>query len=698
MKNSKILTFFGGAVSYIALALLLSGYGNKQNHPSINGYIVDAFVAKNNKGEFSMAKFKQYMFHLDVESFRGDGITKEGLFHPGNSPAPGNFPISYFEEGKMELTAKGWIKHGGMSADVPEVPASLRHFYDPTEGPGGRYLKDKVNGRLLGFAQSLTPNPHIDHEEWAIGKPGGLGTEEHNYTWENGKLWMKGALEESDPSRRKELMAKAWRALGETLHYIADNGCPSHVRDDAHPSPFWDYNDIFGNPDPYEEYMAIIEKENGAEFSNFKTNNPDQDLVTKFRDMKTAKAIAHELAVWTNRNFLTTETISGTDWKGNAITPITHPEKTYPSPSLGNMNYSQYYYKSMVGGYEVKHCTDLSYVAKLIPVRCYPYVDKECVKSQAAVLIPNIVEAGMNVLKLYIPAMTVEITEAKDGVVKGKVKHTTDEEYTTSINYKGKVKVTIKGSNFSIKKEVECDAVNGAFEAVDLQFATGDLAYAEISFGGVIVESKEFNCSGESDKILETALKTKILSQGLEGIAAKIESKYLSNGEVTSNSTNNEDISFSIGSVDFNQRAIQWNGTSFSVTIDTVDYNYTKKITLSGSISSDGKVLKNLSWNYSLKKDNSSTGSDGVLRVEQDELTRTIELVNVPLNSWVLNYGVFYEKNGTDVKPMISKLSYQRRFFNSSTYQSKTTSTESIEKIISFDIKADARLYCSFWQ
>lgn len=687
----------GGAVIYIVLILLLSGYGNKKNHPSINGFIVDAFLSKNNKGEFSMTKFKQYKFFLDIESFRGVGITKEGLFHPGNSPAPGNFPISYFEEGKMELTAKGWIKHGGMSADVPELPASLRHFYDPMEAPGNRYLKDKVNGRLLGFIQSIFPNPRIDHEEWAIGKPGGFGTEEHNYTWENGKLWIKGALEESDPSRRKELMAKAWRALGETLHYIADNGCPSHVRDDAHPSPFWDYNDILGNPDPYEEYMAIIENENSSEFANFKANNPDQNLANNIRDLKTTKAIAHELAVWTNKNFITTETITGNDWKGNPIVPIAHPEKTYPSPSLSNMNYSQYYYRNTVGGYEVKQCTDLSYVAKLIPYRCYPYVDKECVRSQASVLIPNIIESGMNVVKLFIPALTVEITSANEGVVQGKVKHSTDEEYTSAINYKGKVKVTIKGSDYKVKKEVECDANNGIFEAKDLQFAAGDLAFAEITFGGIVVDSKEFNCSGELDKILETALKTRIISQGIDGMTAKIEYKNLTNGVVTSNNAYDEDFDFSIQSVDFNQRPLKWSGTSFSVSLDTTDYEYKVVKTLSGSLSSDGKTLTHLSWSFSRTKDYSAT-YDGILYVKNEELIRTVEIVNLPLNSWLLNYGVFYEKNGKDIKPMISKVSYLRRFFNSYTTKYSTTSDERIEKLISFDVKNDSKLYCSFWQ
>lgn len=702
MKKFRLLSFIGGSVCYIALAMLLSGYGNKQNHPSINGFIVDAFLSKNNQGQFSMTKFQQYRFMFDIEKFSGDGITKEGLFHPSHSPAPGNYPISFFEEGKMEFTVRGWLKHGGMSADVPEVPASLRHFYDPTLPAGQRYLQDKVNGRLMSFLQSLLPNPQIDHEEWAIGKPGGFGTEEHNYTYENGKVWLKGALETNDPNKRKEFMAKAWRALGETLHYIADNGCPSHVRDDAHPSPFWDYNDILGNPDPYEEWMAIIENESSSEFAGFASgweSRVDQSIKDKLRQHKTAKEVAHELAVWTNRNFFTTETISGTDWKGNKVIPITHPEKTYPSPKLDNMTYSNYYYTGAVAGQTVKHCTDLTYIAKIIPTRGYPYIDKECVRSQAAVLIPNIIEAGMNVVKLFIPAMKVEITEAKNGVVKGKVTHATDEEYTTQIKYAGRVKVIIKGSDYKIKKEAFCEAVNGNFEAQDLGFSTGDLAFAEIEFGGVLVEAKEFNCQGEGDKVLETLLKTLRFSQGTNNLLVKMENSYLSNGVITSKTTVDEvkSPSFQTGQSNMGNRSLIWSGLSFSSSFDSTYGNTTIKNTVSGIVSSDAKTLIKMSWSWTIKEESESSW-EGTTYVVQEERSESLEIVNIPMRSWLENYGVFYEINGIACKPLVAKYNYFRRSFNSQTTGSYTRSEESLEKSLSFDIKSDGHIYSSFWQ
>ena len=123
-------------------------------------------------------------------------------------------------------------------------------------------------------------NPHIDGVQWALGTPGdhSTGIQDHQYTWERGKLWIQMALKETNENKKNEYMAGAWRSLGETLHMIADNGCPPHVRNDAHPSPLWNNNSFFGNPDPYEEIIDIIRLTKPNEFAGFFGGTPDLRL------------------------------------------------------------------------------------------------------------------------------------------------------------------------------------------------------------------------------------------------------------------------------------------------------------------------------------------------------------------------------------------------------------------------------------
>jgi hypothetical protein len=378
MKNIKIFAPGGLIVTLLALWSLFVGYGNQKNHPTLNKFMVKAFLEKNNKGGFSMNKFKLYEFKLDKVKLRGNCISKPGLFNPSEvdrfheDMANWLYGETTFTEEAGEKTPLEWIAHGGYSADVPEVPASFRHFYDPTRPDGARHLTDDVNSKLMNWIQKKFTNPNTDGVTWAIGKAGNFGALEHNYTWENGKVFIKGALEEKNQEKRNALMAKAWRSLGETLHMIADNGCPSHVRNDAHPSIPFRMMSYFGNPDTYEEMMAEFQTNKDGGLDEFQAGKADPDLALKFEKSNTIREVAHTLATFTNENFFTTETISGTDWKGNVVKPITHPEYVYSSPKLSASGYSGNYYRRQVGNREVLLCTDTWFfnkypVSKTIP-------------------------------------------------------------------------------------------------------------------------------------------------------------------------------------------------------------------------------------------------------------------------------------------------------------------------------------------
>jgi len=497
MKKHPIICRYSKYLSLIFIAVLFSGYGNKNTHPSINKFIVESFVKRYSKFDDNLPRFKRYSFNFNKVKFTGDYIKKSGLLHASDYEKQileGDYKkvkqkavyvltdnkylvddAPTYTEGKGAKTATEWIMHGGFSADVPSVHASLRHFYDPTKAKNDRYLTDKVNNAVMRKLQSLIGNPKINGVDWALGDTHGMEVLGQNYSWELGKKYMKGALEEADQDKRDKYMARAWRSLGETLHMIADNGCPPHVRNDGHPP---------GNSDPYEE---IIESLN---IIQFKSGTVPGFMKTKFNNPKaTTRDIAHELAIFTNENFFSNETISGTDRKGNKIIPIAHPSDVYGSPKIKKNDYifrdQCYHHKIGKEKIDVLMCTDKFYFWQYNITSYYPYIDETCVKSQANVLIPTIVEAGTNVMKWFIPELKVVITSIDEqGNIKGEIIHKTDSEYKSAIQYNGPVSI----KTITLDKMALLEAKNGKFSG---RIKETDLdVFAEIEFGGISVRSE----------------------------------------------------------------------------------------------------------------------------------------------------------------------------------------------------------------
>jgi len=498
MKTLLYFRLFLSVIFSLLLIQFFSNYGNKAVHPDLNAMILGAFLKQNSTPTQAEPFFKNYTFlFLSGTTLKGTAVIKDGYFSPNDIAAAG-LGYGYSEEGPAEKTVKGWITHGGYSADVPEVPASLRHFYDPTKPAGNRYLTDIANSKIMGSLQKyVLTNPKTDAVEWAMGKPGieALSVQDHFYTWERGKNWIRMALNEQNKKKQNEYMANAWRSLGETLHMIADNGCPPHVRNDAHPSPFLNNNTFLGNPDPYEEFMDQLKQEKPDVFAQFGKGTPDPDFRNKINSLKTGKEIAHEMAYFTNKNFVTNETISGIDKNGKKIQQLIHPESPYSSPLLQQMKYyeSDHTYRTSSG---VKQCADVVYFSDLIPRISEPTVTMECVISQAKALIPNIIVAGKNMIKLFIPKLKVEIQSAENTTVKGMVKHMRDPEYATEIMYNGPVKLVLKDKNFKIKKEIEITAKDGVFETSEFALgSSGNKVTAIIEFGGILINSDPFNCT-----------------------------------------------------------------------------------------------------------------------------------------------------------------------------------------------------------
>ncbi len=472
-----------GAMCYLVGALLLQSYGNMVNHPIINDLIVDQFTID----KANIAKYNNYTFVFDGMSLEGNAVTNPGLVYRS------------YGEASRTMSPREWIKHGGLSADEPEVQASVRHFYDPTAPAGEHYLRNVAWGPIMALAQESYPNPKIDQLEWALVGDNMMTEDDplnHQYTWEHAKKWMKAAWEEPNEASRARLMAKAWRALGETLHMIADFGHPAHVRDDSHPAPLG-YTAFFGDGDPYEEIMAA--KFAVDDKASFPFGTPDAGTVSSVKGLYTVRDIAKVLAAWTNKYFFTNETIMG-DIDGKHVYHIAHPQRELPQPRLQDMDYNgaTQTFVATIGGQHVDMCRD----ASMIWSRSYPYVDEHCVLSQARLLIPTIIAVGSRVTDLFIPTLSVELNTNNPSRITGTVKHTPDAEYGTAIVYAGPVRMEVYDKAGKFKSAYSVSAVQGSFSFTSLQSADGDRVRAVVNAGGVYVNSPFYTVSSTTTKSL----------------------------------------------------------------------------------------------------------------------------------------------------------------------------------------------------
>ncbi|GEM_PF-2999441 len=429
------------------------GYDNKTAHREFNRAIVDKFVERSAR----LPEFQSYFFSLDSVDLKGPVITKSGWWDPTTE--------------EKELTAREWIIEGGYTADEPEVPAAYRHFYDPLGlNNGKKYLTD-INRALAVF------NPEVDAIFWHFygNDPNGI----NEWTWENGKKYIINALQSADEATRNGYLARAFRCLGEVLHNTADMGCPPHVRNDAHGG----YPGL-GGSDPYESGF------NPAWGNKYAGGACDPNLKSLFTGATTAIEINKAMAEFTNEYFFSQDTISGT---GVETYTSRNGMKDYPSPKLEKLEYeddSFNYVYTFPSGRKVQLCNDqsvfLGYITRNF--RAAPRVTLRNVESQATELVPAIVEAGVNVMRNFIPRFEITVRfDPEQKELSGEIKHIPTDEYPNTINYSGPVKFLV---NNRVSK-IEAQASGGKFsvKAPDLKGSEKVVAY--ISFGGIQIRSPE---------------------------------------------------------------------------------------------------------------------------------------------------------------------------------------------------------------
>ncbi len=459
MKTRNIIMLIAGFATYVALHFASISYENTKSHTTFNSEFVK-YLEKlmSTKDPFDLGF--QLKLTDNLNKLKGQGVCNLGLFE------------STTGESELNLTPGEWIAHGGMSADEPEVPAAVRHFFDPKGlKDGKKYLSNRGT-----YWEGFYPNLGIDAIEWALGDtPKG---EANKWSAKNGKLYMLQAIQEPDPQKKRQLLAKAWRCFGEVLHNLADMACPPHVRNDSHAAPFglsWGW--AFGSPDPYEELF------NPSWIKDYADGQPDPFLLENIQKAKTIREVHEQLALFTNSNFFSGETISG---KGYSTIKPLNGEKEYSSPKLENLEYVEEeftFYKVFPSGRRVKMAKDKGYFNSIFRNRGYPYIDKECVESQASELIPNFMVSAMKDLALFMPPIQVTIKKIdyENGKIAGTVETFKTDEYPNKVSYNGEVIVFIDSKTYKV------NCTDGNFEAVSSksELEKAKKIYAYIDFNGI---------------------------------------------------------------------------------------------------------------------------------------------------------------------------------------------------------------------
>lgn len=496
----KLIQIILGITTYSLIILIFSAYDHEKTHLEINHISTVKFLERYTQSNFADGKFKNYIFNWNNSSapnLSGPALDKDYYlsYNTANEPLKSMNPIS-------------WITQGGWMEDNPWATAAIRHFYDPLAIDNGKkYLTDRSSlwESLLSPVSSAFTQ---DAETWVYDHV------DNKYSFKKAKEYFINALKETNTAKKNEYMALAYRSLGQVLHLIADMGCPPHVRNDSHPPNFYASDalseglnliKVMGDPDPYEDLVKTMSVQSLVE-----SNSPNSNLTNQFSKAETFKEIFEKLAYFTNQRFVTNQTISTFYYKQTI-----RPDNPYPQPIISESEYvkDEYTYYKIYDGVKVKMCKDKTPILFGTSYgRGKPYVDFDCVKSQASAIFPNIVEASVNVIRQFIPSLKIEITKAitdSGGIVSGKISYTIpslNDEYSGMFDlsniYNGPIKLKINSNEVNINT----NAIKNNFE-IKLNGALsnlkqGDKAEAYFDIGGIIIKSDQVEFLGNLPQII----------------------------------------------------------------------------------------------------------------------------------------------------------------------------------------------------
>lgn len=377
-------------------------------------------------------------------------------------------------------TFRNWVKIGGVDADVESEDAEriilrdihtneitqiiiigkpLRHFYDPIFEK--KWLTDFSDVTNLQFT-----NPEIDHIQWAI------YNKEHHWSFNQGLLLYKAAMENTKTNNlpqdianfngyfaqegnlRNNLFSASFRALGETMHGIADLCVPAHVRNDSHPGfPF------VGGTDPIEKYT------NYSIAKKILTESFELPSVNFLNKKNSVEDLMIGCAAFTNANFFSRDTICNDSPK---VVPDTFNKNCYPNPRFSDTELLKLGDDTSV--FEVSRTFSKKIVLVRKTITSYVFAKTEsyeipnsAAEGQAGVLLPLAAAAGGEIIDRFFPTMKLTLEAAKDGdssfKLTGSLIHEIDKDPTWkeigAIKYNGTGTVLVNGSATAVVNFVD---------------------------------------------------------------------------------------------------------------------------------------------------------------------------------------------------------------------------------------------------
>lgn len=408
---------------------------------------------------------------------------------------------------------KEWIIQGGFSADEPEGPMALRHFYDPKKNSGNSWITDQqfLINFLHRFSSTTIRNPEIDAKTWAIdatdrGSEGKIHDEgiflPQDYSWYDAKKYFILAL--ANESNKNIYYGMAWRSVGETMHMVSDMTLPAHVRNDGH-AAFGLYFGIIGPKTPIlGKWLAVIDPdpvEYYTDDKDIRNNYYSQSPSYSINYNQPIDKLMNDLALWTNRNFLSKDTIPipGQPTMANGA--------TYSSPNMvGRIPENDYIWHDVDGRPTRLVKATPRYNWGFWKTDEYNYeIDNAVKNSQNTFLIPTAIRASVTVLDRFLPRFEAKIQVKQESsyyIMYGELKFNDKyNEWLPILGDKLKFKVNngayviVNGKRVDIPKQI-----GGDYTEFTTKFDArpGDTVSLEYDFGGYVIESKPYYIPGSA--------------------------------------------------------------------------------------------------------------------------------------------------------------------------------------------------------
>ncbi|EKD82356.1 MAG: hypothetical protein ACD_39C01346G0002 [uncultured bacterium] len=502
-RNLRRLVIMTMVSCFMLISFELSAWDCIETHPTINALAFEHFVARFNAGHFK-DRFKGMQIDNQAQ-FSGLTFSKAVKYEASTEAKTIN-TVGVFSQ---------WLERGGHDADVPQVRMGFRHFYDPVYEP--RYLtwlrrkiikpdKNKFSNEKELFesynyrADDWNPNiefgtvnrkirlqpkifrPEIDAITW------GMSHEENEHNWQNGKLAYKAAMENDTSTfgslNRSQMFGKAFRALGETMHLMADMTQPAHTRADSHSL----YEPIEGSVNAKMVRKVIGDAHKDPNFRPV----PEFDIEPGLSPEELMKSVA----AFTNSHFFSNDSVFDFEkW----IFPRSN-KRPYPSPQLSKLRHEAgiyYSYFETVGWVPLAKETGSrfskvfndndKYGRKNPKFNVMPYFAEK----QAQVLIPLAIYNCAELIGAFLPRLSISSSLRKISgnsyELSGSLLHHADDPEWQDI---GEIRYNGEGYIKVNSQWLRCNFIDGQLKPVKLELAPGDIVKLSVRNGAVIVQGE----------------------------------------------------------------------------------------------------------------------------------------------------------------------------------------------------------------